>query len=127
MMRTGPIRKKKPATKSAKWYCRECDKIAGEICRSVGKCAHCGREEGRFEWAHCKSRRFLCIRYDPRNSFCLCHHCHREFTCHPDNWTRWVDSVDPGRWEYLNEKLQAGIKINWQLIHAGLVEIRSQQ
>lgn len=100
------------------------DKLAGQSCRARGYCesaAWFGRNEdpenpiwseqrrhqcsNRLEWAHIKSRGYCSIRHDPKNCVCLCNICHRYFTQNPDEWKRFIDWLDPDRWDYLNKQL----------------------
>jgi len=95
---------------------KKADKLAGIACRERGYCesqswvkSHAiknHRCSNRLEWAHIKSRGIRSIRWDEKNCVCLCNTCHRYFTQNPDEWKRFIDWLDPDRWDYLNEQMQ---------------------
>lgn len=112
------LRKKKKATKkssgpSSKTVVERADAMARKFCKRGGRCvvgdypwpSAPKNHSSRLEWAHLKSRSNMCIRHDPRNAMCLCNSCHRYFTQHPDEWTRFCEYIDPGVWDYLNAEL----------------------
>lgn len=75
------------------------------------KCEHCDRS-GRTECAHLYGRRAAVTRWDMLNAVSLCHACHRRFTENPMDFTSWIESIHPGRWDILNEKRRAHLKNN---------------
>ena len=103
-------------TASKKTLTAKADKLAGDACRSRGYCEsrewiaeHAIKKHrcsGRLEWAHIKSRGVKSLRWDEKNCVCLCNICHRYFTQHPDEFKRFIDNLDPDRWDYLNEQWQ---------------------
>lgn len=66
------------------------DKLFSELVRMNGRCLICGTRDGRLECAHGFSRRYLAIRWDRRNAFCLCARCHRHYTGRPLEWDDWL-------------------------------------
>lgn len=68
-----------------------CDKLCGNIVRSVGKCES-GRTEhsGALQWCHGFSRSYHAVRWDPRNSWAMCQGCHFYFTIRPLEWDQWM-------------------------------------
>lgn len=128
---SGPIKAKKPAAKSAKWYDNKCEELCRVICKIRAKytCQQCGVKSyklsdgswsTRLEWAHRKSRKYKSIKFDPRNYDCLCWGCHAYMTCHPDTWTKSVEARDPGAWDYLNQRLQLNLKVSWPVLYEAL-------
>lgn len=100
------------------------DKLAGQDCRDRGYCEaeawiklkavkkhSCS---ARLEWAHIKSRSAVSIRHDPKNCVCLCNICHRYFTQNPDEFYRFIDWLDPDRWDYLNEQWRTHRKPDYE-------------
>lgn len=77
-------------------------------CQATGWFGH--KCSGRMEWAHLFSRRFLSIRWDPDNFILLCNTCHRAFTERPPDWTEFIETKFPGRWDVLRTKLNTIVK-----------------
>lgn len=82
-----PRKKLKPLTHKTTKV--ELDIIFGRIVRSRARCENCGARND-LECAHGFSRRYLRVRWDERNAFCLCHNCHHHFTEHPLQWDAWL-------------------------------------
>jgi hypothetical protein len=86
------------------------DSLAAAFCKKERRCQAQGQEgircSDRMEWAHLKSRSHGHIRHDPLNALCLCNTHHRFYTNHPDLWVEFVEREFPGRWEFLNRRLQ---------------------
>lgn len=69
------------------------------------RCEHCKTQDGRMECAHIFGRASKSVRWDTMNALCLCHNCHRHFTAHPVEFTRWLDAyVGAGYLDILREK-----------------------
>lgn len=90
-----PIPKaKKRKTKKKQTLAAECDKLAGQIARSRGRCctATDGLVEckGNLQWAHGFGRGYHAVRYDPRNGFCQCAAHHFFYTNRPIQWDDWL-------------------------------------
>lgn len=65
------------------------DRWFSMIVRSVGHCRYCGTTE-RLQCAHIVSRRYLGVRFDFGNAYCLCAGCHLRFTHRPLEWEQYV-------------------------------------
>lgn len=59
-----------------------------KLVRAKGFCHRCLKTEG-LQCAHVFSRRYLTVRWDFRNAFCLCQGCHVFFTHRPIEWEDW--------------------------------------
>lgn len=132
-----PLKPKKPAAKSEKWFRNQCDIIAREICllTAENKCAARNLDHPKspqcsldapMQWCHLKSRRFVRLRHDPENSVCMCAAHHRFTTDHPDVFRDLIEGLYPGRWQSLNEKLCEDVKVRYRWVYEGLVEVRNQ-
>ena len=80
---------KKPTKTSLR---NKADKLAGQLCRSKGKCEHCGKTE-TLQWCHIHSRSLGKLRYDERNCVCLCASCHAHFHSKPLEFTQFIGKV----------------------------------
>jgi hypothetical protein len=91
----------------------KCDTTFSLIIRSIGECENCYKTE-YLQCAHIISRRYSNTRTDLRNAFCLCAGCHRRYTDHPREFSRFITNT----WaqEYYDDvypkSLELG-KINW--------------
>ena len=101
-----------PRKPSKKTLENKLDKLVGKWCREVrskGKCEHCGRtgkNSRDMQWCHIKSRRYLSVRWDVDNCFCLCSTCHRRFTDNPDEFVTWIWDEHPEQYSRLVDKFQ---------------------
>lgn len=77
-------RKKKGATLLA-----TADALFGQLIRSPGRCFECG-STSNLQCAHGFSRRYMKIRHDLRNAWCLCAACHMRYTHNPIAWDDWL-------------------------------------
>ena len=79
----------KRTPKSAKAHA---DRLCAAHIKSIGYCEHCGAtpNQAQMHWAHWISRRYAWTRTHEANSFCLCAKCHRWFTDHPTEFSRWA-------------------------------------
>lgn len=90
------------------------DKIFSEVIRSQGYCESCGGTH-YLQTAHIISRRFNATRTDTRNAFCLCASCHRFYTDHPRNFSRFISTTWAGdMYDELFELKQIVKKVDWQ-------------
>ena len=65
------------------------DNLFSKLIRTAGECEHCG-SSNTLQCAHWISRRYSHTRTDFDNAFCLCAGCHRWFTDHPTEFSRWA-------------------------------------
>lgn len=89
--------KKKPRKRTIKTVKASCDKLWGEIIRSVGRCQYCGRTDVLLNAHHIFTRERLATRYSIKNGSCLCvnHHTFSsDFSAHktPVEFTDWLRS-----------------------------------
>lgn len=75
------------------------------LVRSAGACRRCGKGTN-LQCAHIVSRRYLGVRWDPSNAFCLCASCHVYFTHRPLEWDAYVEQ-EIGADNYLALKKRA--------------------
>lgn len=105
----------------------KCDVIFSLIIRHRNSCERCGSRDF-LQTSHILSRRFSATRTDVSNAQCLCAKCHRYFTDHPVEFTRWLfDTIGEAEYDRLKRKSEQVTKINWdeellrlQTIHANL-------
>ena len=76
----------KPSAKNEKNYL---DRLLSVLVRHAGSCVECGAVES-LQCAHGFSRRYLNVRWDRRNVFCLCNRCHLRYTHRPLEWDEWL-------------------------------------
>lgn len=113
--------------KQAKSYKGKCDKLVSKICRSEGRCQHCGSTEW-LQTSHIVSRRYSATRCDLSNVQCLCAKCHRFYTEWPKEFSRWItESIGVEKYEELKQKAEQPTKVDWQEEYKRLLEIDSQQ
>ena len=93
------------------------DKIFSQVVRSRGVCERCHRKppEVRLETAHIFSRRFVTIRCDLNNVFCLCSACHRWAHDRPYLFAKFIDvKIDKDKIETLTkESSRVGAQTDW--------------
>jgi hypothetical protein len=65
------------------------DRLYSVIVRAPGLCVNCAAASDH-QCAHGFSRRYLIIRWDLRNGFCLCRRCHMKYTHRPLEWDEWL-------------------------------------
>ena len=68
------------------------DKLYSQVIRSLGYCENCNGTH-YLQTAHIISRRYNTTRTDTRNAFCLCAKCHRHFTDHPREFSRFISTT----------------------------------
>jgi hypothetical protein len=102
--------------KQRKGLIGKADVLFSAIIRSIGYCEHCGKSSGvQLQCAHIISRGVYPTRVDLRNAFCLCAACHRYFTNHPREFSRFISTT----WaqEYYDDvfsKSRSGLKNDWE-------------
>lgn len=66
--------------------------LHSQVVRLEGSCEHCGRHGSavQLQCAHINSRRFNSTRTLLMNAFCLCASCHRFFTDHPREFSKFI-------------------------------------
>lgn len=74
------------------------DRLFSLVVRSRGRCEKCGKAD-TLQTAHIISRRYVAIRTDEANAFCLCAACHYYFTDHPVEFASFV-GLNRGHREY---------------------------
>jgi hypothetical protein len=69
------------------------DRLCGLIVkeRDGWACRNC-KSTDRPQWAHYFSRRYHGLRWDVRNSCCLCARCHYYYTARPHEWEAWLQN-----------------------------------
>lgn len=108
------------------------DKLFSEYIRREGVCLMSGLANtpscaGRLECCHVKSRRYLCLRWDPSNALPLCSAHHRHSHDHPDVFVGFVDRSFPLRLDYLNKKMQElGGKVDIEEVIKGLEGLKKE-
>lgn len=95
--------KKKPKRMTLR---NKCDKLFSLYIRGRDKvCVRCGTSD-RLQCAHVFSRRYLKVRFDPRNAFALCAGCHKYLTDYPiQHEDFFIDKM--GRDEYYALRTEA--------------------
>lgn len=71
------------------------DKLVSGYVRTIGKCEHCGGSSV-LQNSHIIGRKYLKVRFDPRNCQCLCAHCHAIFEGNPLAFATFVQSSTCG-------------------------------
>lgn len=99
--------------KKAKGAKAKCDTLFSFIIRSIGECENCYKTD-YLQCAHIISRRYSNTRTDLRNAFCLCAGCHRYFTDHPREFSRFITQTWAQEYyEQVFKKSQEVGKIDW--------------
>jgi hypothetical protein len=71
----------------------KCDKLFSIAVREVGSCERCGASfYPDLQCAHVVSRKYLGVRWDRDNAFCLCKGCHYWGHANPLEWDEFVES-----------------------------------
>lgn len=65
------------------------DRLTSAYIRTIGKCEHCGSRDV-LQNSHIIGRKYLKVRFDPRNCQCLCERCHAIFEGNPLAFAQWV-------------------------------------
>jgi hypothetical protein len=106
----------------------KCDVLASKITRSVGKCKRCNSTEW-LQTSHIISRRYAATRTNLENLECLCAKCHRFFTDHPVEFTKWIfssNSIGEAKYEELRKLSLAYTKMDWDEELTRLKEIAKE-
>lgn len=91
-------RKGKPTTQktkpmSKKAWKERCDRLFSMAIRERGSCERCGASYyPDLQCAHIVSRKYLGVRWDWDNAFCLCKGCHYWGHANPLEWDEFVES-----------------------------------
>jgi hypothetical protein len=101
----GTSRSKQPL----KWVEKELDTLAGKLCKLLAgnRCERCG-SSGPLDWHHIVTRRIKRLRWDMRNSLCLCKGCHFWWHNVAQLGAQWVwleHKYGPHRKSYLDMQL----------------------
>lgn len=97
---------------------REATALHSIVTRMYGACERCGKENGvQLQCAHINSRRFNSTRTLLINAYCLCAGCHRYYTDHPREFSRFITTT----WHqelyddvFSMARATTAIKTNWQ-------------
>lgn len=88
----------------------ERDKHACKRCGQPSRGGHKG-----LQWAHIYSRRYLSVRWDPRNSVALCPGCHLWIHANPLDGAEWVRSwMTAEDREALRDRLKRPVKLDYE-------------
>lgn len=87
--------------------------------RDGHRCRKCGKADGKLDWSHYLSRRFLSTRWHPLNSCVMCAGCHLMFHHRPSDGVDWWRSSFPGVDDALRPLL--GSKVNLRDAHDALL------
>lgn len=103
---------------------RIADKLAGDLCRSRGKCEYCGSLY-KLQWAHMIRRGYHAVRWDMDNCFCLCSTCHFRFEYNRELWINWLMTTCPARYQEVFKRSQMDVKVNRVFLEAKIAELQS--
>lgn len=102
-------RKRKVASRRARpaAWTQKLDRLAGDIVRSRGVCEakgynHLECDTYPLQWCHGTSRRYLMLRWEPRNAWCMCRTHHGYFGDHPIEWVECMQTF-PERYAFIVE------------------------
>jgi len=100
------------------------DRLFSKHVRSLGWCQNCGESDyTKLQCAHWISRRYSWTRTYSDNAFCLCAKCHRLFTDHPTEFSRWaINQRGEATYQTILERSQTRTKFDW---HAELERLES--
>lgn len=104
---------------------RKLDALAREVVfvRDHTKCRRCGKSPPsiQLQWAHIYSRRYLSVRWDPRNALSLCAGCHFWIHANPMDGAEFVRSSVPAQdLQALRDRLQSNEKPDLDAIRLSL-------
>lgn len=72
-------------------------KLASKAIRTIGECECCGQKDFKLlQCSHVISRTYKKVKYDPRNTQCLCATCHAIFTKNPIKFAEFVKNSSIG-------------------------------
>lgn len=101
------------------------------VTRMYGACENCGKDSSncQLQCAHINSRRYNSTRALLTNAFCLCAGCHRYFTDHPREFSRFIT----GTWHqdmydqvFEFARSSKSLKTDWQLTVDFLKEMQAE-
>lgn len=91
----------------------KCDTLFSQIIRSINECENCYKTE-HLQCAHIISRRYSNTRTDLRNAFSLCAGCHRYYTDHPREFSRFITKTWAQEYyDHVFRKSQDSTKMDW--------------
>jgi hypothetical protein len=96
---------------------KKADEIFSKVIRTVGYCENCGKtkDQAQMQCAHIIGRIVFPTRVDLRNAFCLCAGCHRYYTEHPREFSRFITNTWAQEYyEHVFKKSRSGEKNNWE-------------
>lgn len=102
--------------------------LHSKVTRMVGECERCGKRphEAQMQCAHINSRRFNSTRTLLVNAYCLCAGCHRYFTDHPREFSKFITTT----WHqpiyedvFTLARATASLKTDWKERHDFLKEM----
>ncbi len=73
------------------------DRLVSTYIRSIGKCEQC-QSKDVLQNSHIIGRKYLKVRFDPRNCQCLCAKCHAIFEGNPLMFAEWVQQSSCGQY-----------------------------
>lgn len=83
----------------------QADKLAGDECRSRGRCEAKGLDhlecKGALQWCHIVERSHLGLRWSRHNCLCMCQAHHLLYTYRPFRWVLFIIEHFPMQWEYV--------------------------
>ena len=105
----------------------KCDKLISAILRlHHSSCERCGSRDW-LQTSHIIGRKFSATRTDLSNLQLLCAKCHRYFTDHPVEFTRWLfESIGEPEYDRLHQKAHTAIKLDWDAELIRLKELHEQ-
>ena len=114
---TGVKKKPKTQTQKKSTVINKNDALARALCHARGRCEACDwvmhDSKGQvmpcqgietLQWCHIDSRKSHKTRWDSKNCVCMCARHHAYFTSKPVAFGAFIESLYPGRTQYLIEK-----------------------
>lgn len=123
--------KKRPTRKPAKGAGKKkqisiatLDRLHSLYIRREGVCEFAGQDgvscSPQLQCMHGKSRRYMCTRFEVKNTWSGCAAHHRFYHNNPDLFIRTIDKLWPGRWDEVQAIWLKGEKIDREKIAAWL-------
>lgn len=104
--------------------------LHSQVVRMYGACEHCGKSNGvQLQCAHINSRRYNSTRCLLINAYCLCAACHRYFTDHPREFSRFITGTwHQGMYDQVFELARSSksLKTDWQVTLDFLKEMKQE-
>jgi hypothetical protein len=119
--------RKRDTPPSKRELTKQLDQVWSQLVRSRGECEKCGARDKVLHAAHIYGRANRRLRWDPRNSACLCARCHLWWAHkEPLEFTDWIRSHRPEDCEYLRVAAQEVSHYTAEDYQRMLSELRSQ-